>query len=156
MNNSKYNFLYRDTLATENQIAKYEVEQVLYEDAGLTATFLSGGLLTDCNLRTLITLEIGNQLKHASTDPQTRGIYTFDLSYEFQVLDIYKIGDYCQILITPDYLEQDLKEEVTLAARKDFNKLINTPPIAVLNTREWRRRVKRLVGNNRKRFDHCP
>lgn len=86
MNTPKYNFLYRDSIATEAQIANYEVEQVLYEDAGLVATFMRGGLLTGCNLRTVITLEIGKVLKHADTDVRERGIYTFSLSLNSKCL----------------------------------------------------------------------
>lgn len=70
------------------------------------------------------------------------------------MLDIYKAGEYYQVLITPDYLEQELINEVTLAAKKDFNQLRAEPSVQILDNPQWRQKVRRLVGDNRKRFDH--
>ena len=151
---SKYNFIYRDTTATLCEINEYVVGDAVEENRGFLGSFLRGGLISGCNLRFLITLEIGNVLSWADTDYMNKGAYVFDLEYRFQIIDIYKVGDYHQILITPDSLSSKTKEEVKMAARGDFNQLINTRPVQILDTPEWRSKVKKLVGDKHKKLKH--
>lgn len=56
--------------------------------------------------------------------------------------------------MTPDTLTSEIKEEVIIAARKDFNQLIIKPPVQILDTPEWKNKVKRMVGDNNKHFAH--
>ncbi|MDB5162577.1 MAG: hypothetical protein JWN28_184 [Candidatus Saccharibacteria bacterium] len=151
---SKYNFIYRDTIATPREVVVYKAGDALSEPAGLVGSFLRGGLISGCNLRFLITLEIGNILSWADTEYRNRGAYIFDLEFRFLILDVYKIGDYYQVLITPDSLTVEMKTEVIAAARADFNQLIDKRPVQILDTPEWRYKVKKLVGDKHKKLKH--
>ena len=151
---SKYNFIYRDTISTPQEVNNYQVGDAIYESSGLTGSFLRGGLISGCNLRFVITLEIGNTLSWADTEYKNRGAYVFDLDFIFLILDVYKIGDYYQVLLTPDSLSDDMKKEVVSVARADFNQLINQSPVQVLDTPEWRYKVKKLVGDKHKKLKH--
>jgi len=151
---SKYNFIYRDSIASQQQASMYKAGDALYEPAGLTGSFLRGGLISGCNIRFVITLEIGNSLSWADTEYRNRGAYVFDLDFVYLILDVYRIGDYFQILITPDSLSEELKTEVIAAARADFNQLIEKSPVQILDTPEWRHKVKKLVGDNHKKLKH--
>lgn len=148
MNTSKYNFTYRDTVAYQRDLQWYEVGAINYEEAGFCATFLRGGLLTGCNLRFIITQEIGNVLEWAETDYANRGTYIFSFSSHYTVLDIYKIGDYCQILLSRGLLDKDMKQEVTGVARKDFNELLHKQPVSIIDTPEWRMKVRPLIAKS--------
>jgi len=151
---SKYNFIYRDTIATTQEVNSYQAGDAIYESSGLTGSFLRGGLISGCNLRFVITLEIGNTLSWADTEYKNRGAYVFDLGFTFLILDVYKVGDYYQVLLTPDSLSDVMKKEVVSASRVDFNQLINKSPVQVLDTPEWRYKVKKLVGDKHKKLKH--
>lgn len=146
--------MYRDCSIDEQQLSTYKSDEILYEPKGLRASFFRGGLLAGCNLRFLITLEIGNVLSWADTDYSKRGIFIFDQNLYFKILDIYKIGGYYQILISPDFLKGDLKDEVVSAARNDFMQTFNSPAVQVLDTPEWRAEVKRPLGDKHARLQH--
>ena len=151
---SKYNFLYRDSVISKQRLGEYEAGHVFLEPSGLEASFFRGGLLTGCNNRVLITLEIGSVLSWAETDFTNRGIFVFSSSRYFRVLDVYRVGEYSQILMTPNVLEDDIKAEVIDAAQKDFYQTFNKPPVQVLDTPAWRAKVKYILGSNRKTLKH--
>jgi hypothetical protein len=153
---TQYNFLYRDNSVDWRTFNGYKIGEYLYEETAFCASFLRGGLLSGCNLRFLITLEIGKTLIWADTDYSKRGLYTFDVDWYYEILDVYIVGDYCQVLLTPNLLLNAVKKEVTLAARGDFIQLFNTPPVQVLNTPEWRRKTAYVIGNDRIRIEHKP
>lgn len=149
-----YNFLYRDGIVNRTLFDRYIVGEHLYEETAFCASFLRGGLLTGCNLRFLITLEIGKTLIWADIDYSSRGSYAFDADWYYEILDVYVVGDYCQVLLTPSLLRTEVKEEVISAARRDFIQLFNKPPVQILDTPEWRRKTAYIIGNDRKRIEH--
>jgi len=146
-----YNFLYRDTKLSNELIAKYKTGSFLLEKAFTDCTKLRSGI-GDNNLRYLF---ISNQgvdfskiTEGKSKDKAERlGLVVFQRSAKFQVLDVYKVGDKTQVLMTPDnYLLQDDIEQIIEAARTDFDELLDQSILPELNTSEWRDRLFFSVG----------
>lgn len=153
---SKYNFLYRDNNVGQATIDSYRVGDYLHEQTAFAASFLRGGLLTGCNVRYLFTLEIGRTLIWADSDYFKRGLYNFEVDRYYEILDIFKVGTYYQVLLSPDNIEGELEKEVVTAAQRDFIELLNRPPVSVLDTPEWRRKIQEPFGRSGKNRPHLP
>ena len=64
----------------------------------------------------------------------------FDHMLYYHIYDNYRVGQYAQVLLSSDFNWSDeLTAEVIEAARVDFNQLLHTRPVPVLDTQEWRR-----------------
>lgn len=65
----------------------------------------------------------------------------FDHTLCYHIYDNYKVGQYVQVLLSPDFdWPDELESEVIKAARTDFNQLLHTRPVPLLDTPDWHRR----------------
>ena len=138
----KFKFLYHDKAVSQQIIDSYKPDTYIHESDHVTASTLRGGLLTGCNLRYLFrtNIEVADLL--VNDDYKRQGLYMFDHTLYYNAYDNYKVGHYAQVLLSPDNdLPDWLVEEMIEAARVDFNQLLHTRPVPVLDTQEWRRRL---------------
>lgn len=150
----KYNFLYGDYKASAKDLDVFEIGKPIHDNGGIVLSSYRGGLLSGCNLRTLYITNVGGTFQLQNEDYRMQWLFIFDLDYSFQVLDIYRIGDYTQVLLTPGNPTSEELTDVVKAARADFNQLIHTPPVGVLNTDQWRRKLGKPIGTNGKTLTH--
>lgn len=148
-----YNFLYRDTKLSNDLIAKYVTGSFLLESAFTDCTKLRSGV-GDNNLRYLFIsnegVDFSKVTKGKSKEKAERlGLVVFQRSAVFHVLDVYKLGNKTQVLMSPDnYLPQDEIEQIIEAARTDFDELIGSPVLPELGASEWQDRLFFPVGLN--------
>lgn len=143
----KFKFLYRDQLVHDRLLDGYLAGSVIHESDKVAASTLRGGLLTNTNLRYLFITNIGREFQTVNEDYKKQGLFLFDEDLYYDIYDKYRVGDYVQILLSPDrYFEDDVMKEVIKAAHRDFNELLHTPPVPVLDTSDWRRRITNPLG----------
>lgn len=147
-----FQFLYHDQPASQHTIDSYIVGEYIHENGQVAASTLRGGLLTDCNLRYLFITNIGGGFQTVNEDYKRQGLFLFDLNMTYDIYDNYRVGEYAQVLLSPDAnLTDELMEEVIKAARIDFNQLLHTPPVPVLDTQDWRKRLDHPLGTQGQR-----
>ena len=149
-----YKFLYADYNATQKEIDFYESVGIVHNDKGVVASSFRGGLLSGCNLRTLFITNINSEFQLQNEDYRMQRLFIFSADSYFGVLDVYRYGEYTQVLLTPDGISDNIIQEIIKAARADFNKLVNTPPVGVLDTAQWRKRLDKPVGQAGKNLRH--
>lgn len=143
----KFKFLYHDKSVSAHAIDSYATGTYIHENDHITASLLRGGLLTGCNLRYLFYTNFEGEGILVNDDYKSQGIYIFDHTLYYNIYDNYKVGSYAQVLLSPDNdLPKEFIEAMIEAARADFNRLLNTRPVPVLDTPEWHHRLgtKRL------------
>lgn len=152
----KLRFLYHDKNVSKQTIDNYKAGSYIHENDHITASTLRGGLLTNCNLRYLFWTSFSGEDILVNDDYKRQGLYIFDHTLYYYIYDNYKVGDYAQVLLSPDNELPDwLVEELIKQARVDFNQLLHTRPVPVLDTQEWRRRLgSEPIGKNGKTLDH--
>ncbi len=137
----KFRFLYHDKPASQKTIDSYKVGDYFHENDHVVASLLRGGLLTGCNLRYIFITNVKEGIILANEDYKKQGLFIFDHTLYYGIYDNYRIGEYAQVLLSPNNPSDELIEEVIKAARIDFNQLLHTPPVGVLDTADWRRRL---------------
>lgn len=138
----KIKFLYHDKAVSKQTAYSYKVGTYIHENNHVTASTLRGGLLTGCNLRYLFYTSFEGEDILVNDDYKRQGLYIFDHTLYYNTYDNYIVGDYAQVLLSPDNdLPDWLVEELIKQARVDFNQLLHTRPVPVLDTQEWRRRL---------------
>lgn len=151
----KFNFLYHDQPASQRTIDSYIVGDYFHENDHVAASTLRGGLLTGCNLRYIFITNFKGGEVLVNEDYKRQGLFLFDHTLYYGIYDNYKVGQYAQVLLTPDNVSDELMEEVIKAARIDFNQLLHTPPVPVLDTPDWRKRLgSNPLGAQGKRPHH--
>ncbi len=152
----KLRFLYHDKAESQQTIHGYKAGTYIHENDHVTASTLRGGLLKGCNLRYLFYTSFSGEDTLVNDDYKRQGLYIFDHTLYYNIYDNYKVGSYTQVLLSPDNDLPDWFVEMMIEqARVDFNQLINTRPVPVLDTQEWRRRLgSEPIGKNGKTPDH--
>ena len=117
------------------------VGDYFHENNHVAASLLRGGLLTGCNLRYIFITNVKDGTILANEDYKKQGLFLFDHMLYYGIYDNYRIGEYAQVLLTPNSLSDELMAEVIKAARIDFNQLLHTPPVPLLDTQDWHRRL---------------
>ena len=86
----------------------------------------------------------------------SQGLYIFDHTLYYNIYDNYKIGQYSQVLLSPDNdLHYEFVELMIIEARIDFNQLLHTRPVPVLDTQEWHRQLGvEAIGKQGKQPHH--
>jgi hypothetical protein len=148
-----YNFLYQDQIVSQQDIAGYIVGDVVHDNGYVYCSSLRGGLLTNTNLRYLLITNIGGEFFLVNEDWRKQGLYIFDAGLYYDIYDKYQVGDYTQILLSPVNYLQGINDLIG-AARKDFNLLLQTPPVAVLDTPQWRSKFTLPLGVDGKNAPH--
>ena len=149
----KIRFLYHDKAVSQQTIDSYKADTYIHNDDHITASTLRGGLLTGCNLRYLFYTDFAGDDILVNDDYKRQGLYIFDHTLYYNIYDNYKVGQYAQVLLSPD---NDLPDwfvaEMVKQARVDFNQLLHTRPVPVLDTQDWRRRLgSEPIGKQGKR-----
>ncbi len=148
-------FFYRDTILSEDLIAKYKVGQILTERGFTDMTFKSGGLAT--NGRYLIASAHGKNVSAFDPEAEKGGHILLVSDSWFKVLDIYNIGDKTQICLLEipenavDFFAEntsDVETEIAKKAKENFDANIHTTPVPELQTLEWRERTQFPIGMN--------
>jgi hypothetical protein len=152
----KITFLYHDKPASQKTIDSYIIGDYIHENDHVTASTLRGGLLTGCNLRYIFLSGYNGEDVLVNDDYKRQGFFMFDHTLYYHIYDNYKVGQYAQVLLSPDFNWSDeLTVEVIKAARADFNQLLHTRPVPVLDTPDWHRRLgSHPLGVDGKRPHH--
>jgi hypothetical protein len=148
-----YTFLYQDQLVSQPVIDGYIVGEVIHENGYVYCSTLRGGLLTNANIRYLFIHNVGGVFFIVNEDWRKQGLYIFDYGLYYDIYDKYQVGGYTQILLSPDNVLTDIPA-IIQAARKDFNELLHTPPVGILNTAQWRNKFRQPLGVDGKNNPH--
>lgn len=146
---------YRDTTLSNEILEMYKVNIIFQEPTFCDATFKRSGMLA--SHRYQIISSNARSLDIFSENPQW-GHCVWQTGRYFKVIDKTSIGEYTQITLLeiPEdlllYFQTDLlafiEKEFALQAVKDFEEVVNLPPLHELNVRDWLDRVVDPLGIN--------
>ncbi|MDR7372659.1 hypothetical protein [Flavobacterium aquidurense] len=150
---SDLKLFYRDTILSDDLIAKYKVGQILKEKSFTDMSFIGGGLSGNC--RYLIASSDARDLSKFNPDSVKNGHALLDDNSFFKVLDIQKINNKTQIFLLnipgnslPLFKNStsNLEEEITEKARQKFIDKVDSIVIPELQTEDWKERTKFPIG----------
>ncbi len=151
----KYKFLYQDQHVSPSIVESYKVGDFIYEYKPVVASWLRGGLLTNTNLRYLFITNIGGNFRIEDEDYLKQGLYIFQADLYYNIYDNYQVGQYVQVLLSPQlHLTDIIIEDVVKQARADFNQLLHKRPVPALDTQSWRSRFSSPLGTEGKSAIH--
>lgn len=144
---------YRDCELKQDLISKYGIDQIILERGFSDVSSFAEGL--EKNLRYVITSNKAVNIGQIIPDAAKFGFHLISASSLYKVLDIYKIGNYTQILLLhfdEKYLEifkstkSNVEEKVVEMGKESLDRKIQMNPSKVLNGKEWTERTQFPVG----------
>ena len=141
----------RDANLDEKLVEKYEIGQIIHENAFVDASDKIGGMVT--THRYLILSGYMADFSRFEDDTDW-GLHVANRGSNFKILDIYKIGDKTQILLLqlPDGFEEvfenktEVEEEFILYERKNFETDLKKDVIEELSDELWLQRCEFPLG----------